>query len=107
VAGKEKRVHWLILIPYYFVGTLAALPLLILASRLLRLKVSVNTLVGGAIGLSLIAIIVPLLCGWVEVRAFTGRPMVVLVLLSFAFAAADLALAQRLPLPLDEELKEL
>ena len=100
-------MHWLILIPYYFVGTLAVLPLLILCTRLLRLKVSVNTLVGGAIGLSLFATLGPLLCGWAEFRAYTGRPLLVLVLLSFAFAAADLALARRLPLPLDDELKEL
>jgi hypothetical protein len=100
-------VHSLILIPYYFVATLVALPFLIVASRVLRLKVPVNTLVGGAIVLSLTAIIVPLLCGWVTVRSFTGRPMLVLVLLSFALAAIDLALSRRLPLPLDQELKDL
>ena len=33
-------LHWFILIPFYFFGSLAALPFLIVVCRLLRLKVS-------------------------------------------------------------------
>jgi hypothetical protein len=100
-------IHWLILIPYYFVGTLTALPLLMLICRMLRAKIAINTLVAAAIVLSLAGIIVPLASDWLDLRHFTGRPMLVLLLLSFAFAAADGALAPRLPLPLDDEIREL
>lgn len=100
-------LHWLILIPYYFVGTLAALPFLMLICRLIRLKVAINVLVGTAIALSLAAIIVPAVCKWLDPRAFTGRPMLLLVLLSFLLAAVDGVLAPHLPLPLDDEIREL
>ncbi|HXQ22828.1 MAG TPA: hypothetical protein VN812_14210 [Candidatus Acidoferrales bacterium] len=100
-------LHWLILIPYYFVGTLAALPFLMLICRLIRLKVAINVLVGTAIALSLAAIIVPAACKWLDPRAFTGRPMLLLVLLSFLFAAVDGVLAPHLPLPLDDEIRNL
>lgn len=100
-------MHWLILLPYYFVGTLALLPLLILICRLTRLELAVNALVGVAIVLSLAGVIVPLAAGWVNVTALTGRPLLVLLLLSFVFAGADLLLVQRLPLPLDDELRDL
>ncbi len=101
------HLHGLILIPYYFFGSLAALPLLMVICRLLRLKLSINALVGAAIGLSLVMIVVPLACHWLELAAFAGRGMLVLGVLSFLFAAVDVALAQRLPLPLDEELQAL
>ena len=100
-------MHGLIVVPYYFLGPLAGLPFLMLLSRLLRLKVAINTLVGGAIVLSLVSIIVPLACGWVSVDAFTGRPLAVLMGLSFVFTALDAALAKVLPLRLDDELREL
>ena len=100
-------MHGLILIPYYFVGTLAALPLLMVICRLVRFRVAINTLVGGAIAITLLSIGVPLACHWVSLGAFTGRPMLGLVLLSFVFAAADQMLSGQLPLPLDDELKDL
>jgi hypothetical protein len=100
-------MHGLILIPYYFVGTLAVLPLVILVCRVLQLKVAINVLVGIAIGLTLALITIPLTAGWVRLAAFTGRPLLALILLSFAFAAADTALYRRLPLPLDRDLDEL
>lgn len=99
--------HGLIVVPYYFVAPLASLPLLMVISRLLRLKVAINTLVGSAIVLSLVSIIVPLICKWVSLEAFTGRPLAILVVLSFVFTALDAALARVLPLPLDDELREL
>jgi hypothetical protein len=100
-------VHWLIVVPYYFVGALAALPLLMLMCRLVRAKVSLNALVGTAIGVTVAAIVVPLVCGWLDLSAFTGRPLLLLVIASLLFAALDAALAERLPLSLDTELRDL
>ena len=100
-------LHGLILVPYYFVAALASLPLLMVLSRLLRLRIAINTLVGGAIGLSLVSIVLPLACHWAGLDAFTGRPLALLVVLSLVFAALDAALAKVLPLPLDDELREL
>ena len=110
IRSQEDRVgmlHWLILLPYYFVATLAALPFLMLACRLLRVRLPINSLVGGAIALTVTGIVLPLACNWVDLSAFTGRPLLLLLLLSFVFAATDAALAARLPLPLDHELQEL
>jgi len=100
-------LHALIVIPYYFVGTLAALPFLIVLTRILRLKVAINLLVATSIILSLAGLIVPLACDWVELVSLTGRPLLVLIVLSFLFAGVDAALCRILPLPLDAELREL
>lgn len=100
-------MHWLILLPYYFVGALAALPFLIVVARLMRTKVPINALVGAAIVLSLLGIIVPLATGWAHRGDFTGRPLLILIVASFLFAALDALLYTRLPLPLDDELQEL
>lgn len=100
-------LHWLIVIPYYFVGTLAALPLLVLLSRLLRLRLSINSLVAVAIIATLVGLVVPLAAGWLSMSLLTGRPLACLLGLSFLFAAADFSLARRLPLALDEELGNL
>ena len=100
-------IHWFILIPFYFFGSLAALPLLIIAARLLRLKVSINVLVGSAIALSLAAIVIPLACDWVDLVWFRGRQMLALGVLSMVLAAVDAALMTALPLPLDNELQDL
>ena len=100
-------LHWFILIPFYFFGSLAALPLLIVICRLLRLKVSINALVGTAIALSIAGIAIPLACDWVDLTAFRGRQMLALGVLSMLLAAIDAALVSALPLPLDKELQEL
>jgi hypothetical protein len=100
-------LHWFVLIPFYFFGTLAALPLLMVVCRLLRLKVSINTLVGTAITLSVAGIALPLLCDWVELAAFRGRYMLLLGVISLLFAAVDAAMVEVLPLPLDQELQDL
>ncbi len=100
-------LHWFILIPYYFFGSLAALPFLMITCRLLRLKVPINTLVGSAILLSVAAIAVPLACDWVDLASFRGGPMLALGLLSVLLAAIDALLTGSLPLPLDKELQEL
>lgn len=78
-----------------------------IACRLVRVKVPINTLVGSAIGLTLAFIAVPLVCDWVDLAAFTARPLLALGLVSFLLAAADGILAGRLPLPLDDELSDL
>lgn len=100
-------LHWLILVPFYFFGTLAILPLLIVITRLLRLKVSINALVGTAIALSIAGIAVPLACDWIDLVSFRGRGMLALGVLSMVLAAVDAALANLLPLPLDQELQDL
>jgi hypothetical protein len=100
-------LRWLILVPYYFVGALAAAPLLMLLCRVVRAKVSINTLVGTAIGITVAAIGVPLACGWLSLRAFAARPLLLLLIASVLFAVLDAALAERLPLPLDKDLREL
>ncbi|MFQ5666667.1 MAG: hypothetical protein ACE5I7_09570 [Candidatus Binatia bacterium] len=100
-------MHWLILLPYYFVGTLTLLPSLMILCRLIRLKLAINTLVASAIALSIGGIIVPLVCDWIDLSAFSARPMLVLILLSLLFAATDAALSAHLPLPLDKDLQEL
>jgi hypothetical protein len=100
-------LHWVIVVPYYFVAALAALPFLILVCRLLRAQIPINTLVGSAIGLALAGVLVPLACHWVGLAAFTGRPLLALAVLSLLFGAIDAALTPRLPLSLDKELNEL
>lgn len=100
-------LHWLIVIPFYFFGSLAALPLLIVICRLLRLKVSINTLVGAAIALSIAGIVIPLAADWVDLTAFRGRQMLALAVLSMLLVAVDAALVNALPLPLDKELQDL
>jgi hypothetical protein len=100
-------LHWFILIPFYFFGSLAALPFLIVVCRLLRLKVPINALVGTAIALSVAGIAVPLACDWVNLTSFRGGPMLVLGILSMLLAAVDAALVNTLPLPLDQELQNL
>lgn len=100
-------LHWFILFPYYFFGSLAALPLLIIICRVLRLKASINALVGSAIALSIVGIAVPLACDWIDLASLRGGPMLVLGVLSMLFAAVDAALLKALPLPLDQELQDL
>jgi len=100
-------LRWLIVVPYYFIGALAALPALMLLCRLARAKISINALVGTAIGLTVAAIGVPLVCGWLDLSAFTGRLLLLLVIVSLLLAALDTAVAKRLPLPLDKDLQEL
>ena len=100
-------LHCLIVVPYYFVGALAVLPLLMLLCRLVRAKVSINALAGTAIGVTVAVIAVPLVCGWLDIRAFTGRPLLLLLIASLLLAALDAALAECLPLPLDTELRDL
>ncbi len=100
-------LHALIVVPYYFVGALAVLPFLILLCRLLRANIGINALVGTSIGLTVAGLIGPLAGHWIALSAFTGRPLLVLVILSLLFAAIDTTLAPHLPLTLDKQLNDL
>jgi len=100
-------LHGLILIPYYFFGALAALPLLMIVCRVIRLKVPIHVLVGIAIASSVGGIALPLILDLVDLQAFTARPMLLLGLASFVLAAIDGLLEPVLPLPLDKELQQL
>jgi xanthine/uracil permease len=100
-------LHWLIVIPLYFFAALALLLLSILIVRLLRLRVSVNPLVTGAVIFALALIVAPVVAGWVTLDAYTGRSLLVLILATFAIAALDTLLRSHLPIPLDKELEEL
>jgi hypothetical protein len=99
-------LHWLIVIPFYIFGSITLLLSFILATRLLRLRVSVDPLVPGACGLAIGLIAVPLAAGWVTLDAYAGRVLVVLIVTSFALAGLDTLLRPLAPLPLDEELRE-
>lgn len=99
--------HWLIVIPLYFFAALAMLLFLILAARLLRLKVSVNPLVTTAVTVSLAFIVAPVVIGWATLDSYTGRGLLVLGLATFLIAGIDTLLQTFLPLPLDKELEEL
>ncbi len=99
--------HWLILVPYYFFAALACLLVLMLLGRFLRASLSINTLVMGAISVSLLAVACPLVLGWARLSDYTGRQLLLLGLSTFVLAALDVALQRWLPLPLDRELEEL
>jgi hypothetical protein len=99
-------LHWLIVIPLYFFGSITLLLSFILAARLLRLRVSVDPLVTSASALAVGLIVVPLIAGWVTLDSYAGRVLVVLIVASFALAALDTLLQRLVPLPLDEELRE-
>lgn len=99
--------HWLIVIPLYFFAALAMLLFLILAARLLRLKISVNPLVTTAVTVSLALIVAPVVTGWATLDSYTGRGLLVLMLATFAIVAIDTFLQSFLPVPLDKELEEL
>ena len=101
-----ESLHWLILIPFYFVGSITLLLSFILAARLLRLRVSVDPLVPAACALAIGLTLVPLVAGRVTLDAYGGRVLVVLIVASFALAGLDTLLRPLVPLPLDEELRE-
>src|SRR5262245_37513411 len=99
-------LHWLIVVPFYFFGSITLLLSFILAARLLRLRVSVDPLVTGACALAIGLVVVPLVAGWVTLDAYAGRVLVGLIVASFALAGLEGFLQPLVPLPLDEELRE-
>lgn len=100
-----SSLYALILIPFYFCGALALLPVLVVLARILRLPIGINPLVYTAIGGAVAAIVLPLALDIVDLHSFRGRILVALVLVSMAFGGIDWALKKFLPLPLDEELE--
>ncbi len=96
-----------ILIPFYFCSAIAALPVLVVIARILRLKVGINPLVYSSIVIALASIIVPLGLDLVDLEHYRGRALLGLVLLSIVVAFVDAALRKVLPLPLDDELAQL
>jgi hypothetical protein len=100
-------LHWLIVVPLYFFTTLTLVLSFILVARLFRLRVSIDPLVTGASVLAIGLIVALLVAGWVTLDAYTGRVMLVLIVASFVVAGLDTLLRQSLPLPLDDELREL
>lgn len=97
-------LHWLILVPYYFFLALAYLSLLMVGTRLLRIKTSINTLVGIAIAVSVLDLVVLFAFDILEIDHFRFWPLLGIFAVSLVFAAIDHLLHERLPLPLDEEL---
>lgn len=97
-------LHWLVLVPYYFFLALAYLGLLMVGTRLFRIKTSINVLVGISIVVSLIDLIAIFALDLVEIDDFRFLPLLAIFSVSLVCAALDNVLHKRLPLPLDEEL---
>lgn len=102
-----SSLHWLIVVPYYFFLAMAYLSILMVGSRLLRIPAAINTLVGISIAVAFLDLVVLLGFVGISIRSFTLLPLLAIFAVSLAFAAIDVLLARRLPLPLDEELAAL
>ncbi|MCK6554874.1 hypothetical protein L6Q96_09890 [Candidatus Binatia bacterium] len=100
-------MHWLILIPCYFFGAMSLLALFMLCSRLLRLRLPIDWLVGIAIAVAAVAVVAPLALGVVDLHAVSGRAVLVVGLASFVLTGIDVAVARLLPLPLDRDIERL
>lgn len=99
-----SSLHWLIVVPYYFFLAMAYLSILMVGTRLLRVKTSINTLVGISIAVSFLDLVILLGGGFLTIKQFTFLPLLAIFAVSLVFAAIDALLARRLSLPLDEEL---
>lgn len=98
-------LHWLILIPYYFIGTITVTALLSTLCRLTRLNLSANTLIRTAVVCTLVLLVGPLWLGWISSAFFTTKGLILLLALSFVLAGLDAALRKKLPLAMDHELR--
>ena len=99
-------LHALIVIPYYFFGALAILSFLIVLTRIFRINVSINPLVGIAIVGSLVGLTVTLSWPGVSVEDLGFMGLLFLFADSMLSAAIDTLLYKRLPVHLDTELQE-
>jgi hypothetical protein len=99
-------MRWLIVVPFYFFGSITMLLSFILAARLLHLRVALAPLVTGAVALVAGVIAVPLVTGWMTLDEYGGRGLIVLIAASFSLAALETFVRSSVPLPLDEELSE-
>jgi hypothetical protein len=102
-----ESLHWLIVVPLYFFTALTLSLSLILVARLIRVRVSFDTLATGASAVAIGLIVTLLVAGWLTLDAYMGRVLLVLIVASFAVAGLDTLLQSLLPLPLDDELYEL
>jgi len=100
-------LHFLIVVPYYFFGALTSLFVLMIISRVLRLSVSINVLVGMAIVIGVFSLIIPLATDMFDLAHLSLKPMLVLATASFLLAAVDVLLRKVLPVRLDDELREI
>jgi len=100
-------VHWLILIPCYFFLAMSLLAGVMLLSRILRMKLPIDWLVGAAIALAVALTVGPLALDLVDLHEISARAVLLLGVGSFVLAGIDAALARVLPLPLDRDLEQL
>ncbi|MGH7896846.1 MAG: hypothetical protein ACREQQ_02775 [Candidatus Binatia bacterium] len=91
-------LHWLILIPYYFVGALVLCGLLAVVSRLLRLPVTMERIVAVSVFGSIGALAVLLGSGVVRIDDLGIVPILVLGVASFVLAGVDAVLVPARPL---------
>ena len=99
--------HWLLLIPYYFFCALASLLLLILVTRVTRIRLSLNALATTSVVVGLAVAIVPISAGWLTLGDYSVGRMFLIVAASCVLALVDAVLQRWLSLPLDKELAEL
>lgn len=97
-------MHALIVFPYYFFAALNLAVVLVLLTRLLRLKVSINTLVTTSVVVSLVAMILVMSHDEISARDLKGGPMLVMAIVSFVLAGLDALLKKSLPHQIDQEL---
>lgn len=91
-------LHWLIVIPYYFLGAILLAGLLAVACRLLRVAASMDRLAAVATIGSIAALTLLIATGAVGIGELTLLPLLVLGLISFVVAGLDALLAPGRPL---------
>ena len=99
-------MHWLLLVPFYVFIAIGVFLLLSIFCRVLRLKLSANTLAVTAVIVGVVIVLLPLFEG-IQLSDYTGRRLLVIGAVTFALAAVDTLLESVLPLPLDAELADL
>ena len=100
-------MHWLILFPYYFFTALCLFLIFSLLCRVVRAKVLANPLSMAAVIGSVALTALPLIAGVAHIDDYSWPGMVALLIAGFALAALDTFLKSGLPLPLDEELRDI
>ncbi|MEA2626607.1 MAG: hypothetical protein QOD06_2652 [Candidatus Binatota bacterium] len=98
-------MRWLILVPYYFFGSILLGFAALLVSRFARANVDLGRLAAGASIVSVAAVALPLIAGWTTIDHYRALPMLSIGLVSALVAAVDLLVARSLPLGADEELE--
>jgi hypothetical protein len=99
-------VHYLLLVPFYVFTAIGVFLLLSILCRLLRLKLSANTLAVTAVIVGVVIVLLPLFEG-IQLSDYTGRRLLMVGVATFVLATIDTLLEPFLPLPLDAELADL